>query len=101
MSVTDLVKSRLQFIGNNLTKKGESKMTNDQQRMEAYRGALIEAIVTIDRKTYGKWNEDWARLRRIVDMVLNFDRPIDRAIAYAEEEVKIQKSYYEKRRKEK
>jgi hypothetical protein len=34
-------------------------------------------------------------------MVLNFDRPIDRAIAYAEEEVKIQKSYYEKRRKEK
>ena len=73
-------------------------MTNDQQRIEAYRGALIEAIVTIDRKTYGKWNEDWARLRRIVDMVLNFDRPIDRAIAYAEEEVKIQKSYYEKKK---
>ena len=76
-------------------------MTNDQQRIEAYRGALIEAIVTIDQKTYGKWNEDWARVRRIVGMVLDFHRPIHRAIAYAEEEVKIQKSYYEKRRKEK
>jgi len=73
-------------------------MINDKQRLETYRGALIEAIVTIDRKTYGKWNEDWARLRRIVDMVLNHDRPIERAIYVAEEEVKIQKSYYEKRR---
>jgi hypothetical protein len=36
---------------------------------------------------------DWARLRRN-NMVLNFDRPIDRAIAYAEEEIKIQKLYY-------
>ena len=78
--------------------KGERKMINDKQRLETYRGALIEAIVTIDRKTYGKWNEDWARLRRIVDMVLNHDRPIERAIYVAEEEVKIQKSYYEKRR---
>jgi hypothetical protein len=76
-------------------------MIDDKQRLESYKAALVEAIITIDRKTYGKWNADWARLRRIVDMVLNFDRPIDRAIAYAEEEVKIQKSYYEKRRKEK
>jgi hypothetical protein len=74
-------------------------MIDDKQRLESYKAALVEAIITIDRKTYGKWNADWARLRRIVDMVLNFDRPIDRAIAYAEEEVKIQKSYYEKRRK--
>jgi hypothetical protein len=74
-------------------------MINDKQRLETYRGALVEAITTIDQATHGKWNADWARLRRIVDMVLNFDRPIDRAIAYAEEEVKIQKSYYEKRRK--
>ena len=76
-------------------------MIDDKQRLESYKAALVEAIITIDRKTYGKWNADWARLRRIVDMVLNFDRPIDRAIAHAEEEVKIQKSYYEKRRKEK
>ena len=56
-------------------------MIDDKQRLESYKAVLVEAIVTIDRKTYGKWNEDWARLRRIVDMVLNFDRPIDRAIA--------------------
>jgi hypothetical protein len=73
-------------------------MNNDKQRLETYRGALIEAITTIDRVTYGKWNADWARLRRIVDMVLNFDRPINTAIAYAEEEIKIQKLYYEKKK---
>jgi hypothetical protein len=30
-------------------------MNNDKQRLETYRGALIEAITTIDRVTYGKW----------------------------------------------
>ena len=63
-------------------------MIDDKQRLESYRAALVEAIVTIDRKTYGKWNKDWSRLRRIIDMVLNHDRPIGRAIYVAEEEVK-------------
>jgi hypothetical protein len=48
--------------------------------------------------TYGKWNADWARLRRIVDMVLNCDRPINTAIAYDEEEIKIQKNIMKKRK---
>lgn len=71
-------------------------MIDDKQRLESYRAALVEAIVTIDRKTYGKWNKDWARLRRIVDMVLNHDRPIERAIYVAEEEVKEHQAWFDR-----
>ena len=71
-------------------------MIDDKQRLETYRAALVEAIVTIDHKTYGKWNKDWSRLRRIIDMVLNHDRPIERAIYVAEEEVKEHQAWFDK-----
>ena len=76
-------------------------MLKSKNKEQDYHGALVETIRTIDDIQYGKFHPKWARLRRIVDMVLNHDRTIERAIERAEAEVKITEDFYKKRREEK
>ena len=64
-------------------------MLKSKNKEQDYRLALVETIRTIDDIQYGKFHPKWARLRRIVDMVLNHDLTIERAIESAENEVKI------------
>jgi len=76
-------------------------MIKSKNKEQDYHGALVEAIRTIDDVQYGKFHPKWARLRRIVDLVLNHDRTIEKAIERAELEVKITQEVYAKRREEK
>jgi len=39
-------------------------MIDDKQRLESYRAALVEAIVTIDRKTYGKVEQGLVKTKK-------------------------------------
>ena len=49
-----------------------------------------------------KFHPKWARLRKIIDLVLNKDWDYDDdTIEYAEECVRITQEYYKKRREEK
>ena len=76
-------------------------MQKSKNKEQDYRAALVETITTIDDIQYGRFHPKWARLRRIVDMVLNHDRTIERAIERAETEVKITEEFYKKRKEEK
>ena len=49
-----------------------------------------------------KFDPEWARLRKIIDLVLNKDWDYDqKTIEYAEETVRITQEVYAKRREEK
>ena len=69
-------------------------MIKSKNKEKDYHYALVEAIRTIDDIQYGKFHPKWARLRRIVDLVLNHDRTIEYAIEKAELEVKITQDFY-------
>ena len=73
-------------------------MIKSKNKEQDYHGALVEAIRTIDDVQYGKFHPKWARLRRIVDLVLNHDRTIEYAIEKAELEVKITQDVYAQRK---
>ena len=67
-----------------------------------YYRTLVDAIQTIDDVQYMKFHPKWARLRKIIDLVLNKDWDYDDdTIEYAEECVRITQEYYKKRREEK
>ena len=67
-----------------------------------YHRTLVDAIQTIDDVQYMKFHPKWARLRKIIDLVLNKDWDYDDdTIEYAEECVRITQEYYKKRREEK
>ena len=40
------------------------------KKEDTYHGALVDAIQTIDSKMYMKFDPEWARLRKIIDLVL-------------------------------
>ena len=72
------------------------------KKEDTYHGALVDAIQTIDSKMYMKFDSEWARLRKIIDLVLNKDWDYDqKTIEYAEETVRITQEVYAKRREEK
>ena len=73
-------------------------MIKSKNKEKDYHYALVEAIRTIDDIQYGKFHPKWARLRRIVDLVLNHDRTIEYAIEKAELEVKITQDVYAQRK---
>ncbi len=73
-------------------------MIKSKNKEQDYHGALVEAIRTIDDVQYGRFHPKWARLRRIVDLVLNHDRTIEYAIEKAELEVKITQDVYAQRK---
>ena len=73
-------------------------MIKSKNKEKDYHYALVEAIRTIDDVQYGKFHPKWARLRRIVDLVLNHDRTIEYAIEIAELEVKITQDVYAQRK---
>jgi len=73
-------------------------MIKSKNKEKDYHYALVEAIRTIDDVQYGKFHPKWARLRRIVDLVLNHDRTIEYAIEKAELEVKITQDVYAQRK---
>ena len=69
---------------------------------DTYRRTLVDAIHTIDDVQYMKFHPKWARLRKIIDLVLNKDWDYDDdTIEYAEECVRISENYYNKKREEK
>ena len=64
---------------------------------DTYRRTLVDAIHTIDDVQYMKFHPKWARLRKIIDLVLNKDWDYDDdTIEYAEECVRITQEYYKK-----
>ena len=68
---------------------------------DTYRRTLVDAIHTIDDVQYMKFHPKWARLRKIIDLVLNKDWDYDDdTIEYAEECVRISENYYNKKREE-
>ena len=72
------------------------------KKEDTYHGALVDVIQTIDSKMYMKFDPEWARLRKIIDLVLNKDWDYDqKTIEYAEETVRITQEVYAKRREEK
>ena len=73
-------------------------MIKSKNKKKDYHYALVEAIRTIDDVQYGRFHPKWARLRRIVDLVLNHDRTIEYAIEKAELEVKITQDVYAQRK---
>ena len=73
-------------------------MIKSKNKEKDYHYALVEAIRTIDDVQYGRFHPKWARLRRIVDLVLNHDRTIEYAIEKAELEVKITQDVYAQRK---
>ena len=38
------------------------------KKEDTYHGALVDAIQTIDSKMYMKFDPEWARLRKIIDL---------------------------------
>jgi|TARA_R100000479_G_scaffold30608_1_gene12278 hypothetical protein len=79
-------------------KERRNNMIKSKNKEKDYHYALVEAIRTIDDVQYGKFHPKWARLRRIVDLVLNHDRTIEYAIEKAELEVKITQDVYAQRK---
>lgn len=62
------------------------------------RRILVLLITTIDRKMYGRYDKDWFFIRRVVDLMLNFDKDYERAAERAQVETDIADKYYSKQK---